>query len=113
VVTRFGTRQSAALLALLALHFPRPLRREDLAERLWPDEDPGATRERLRTALSTVRRALTSSPQTTPPPDKDDAGDASAILIADRVEVRLSEALVVTDVGEFEAALRAAAPRPK
>jgi len=110
VVTRFGTRQSAALLALLALHFPRALRREDLAERLWPDEDPGATRERLRTALSAVRRALVGNPPA--PPDKNAAEDASAILIADRVEVRLSATLVVTDVGEFEAALRAAARAP-
>ena len=55
VITHFETRRTAALLAFLALHPHRAHPREVLAEQLWPDEDPHATRARLRQALSVIR----------------------------------------------------------
>jgi predicted ATPase/DNA-binding SARP family transcriptional activator len=96
-VTHFKTRKTAALLACLALSPHRTHSREELAEQLWPDEDPDATRNRFKQALSTLRRAL----------EPDDVS-AGTLLIADRAEVRLDTSRVVVDVVEFEAALRAA-----
>jgi DNA-binding SARP family transcriptional activator/TolB-like protein len=97
-VTRFETRKTGALLACLALHRGRAVPREVLAEQLWPGEDPDATRPRLRQALAALRRAL--EPPGTP---------AGRVLIADRATVRLDPQTVITDVAEFERALRDAA----
>src|SRR6185436_3640083 len=58
VVSRFPTRKTAALLAYLAYHPQRLHPRESLAELLWPEEDPEATRVRLRTALVALRHLL-------------------------------------------------------
>src|SRR5438105_14754464 len=58
VVTHFETRKAGALLAYLAFYADRGHPREVLAELLWPDEDPDATRARLRQALAALRRAL-------------------------------------------------------
>src|SRR5436305_2190139 len=58
IVTQFDTRKTAALLARLAYYPDRLHSRETLAEALWPEEDPEATRGRLRQALAVLRRAL-------------------------------------------------------
>jgi DNA-binding SARP family transcriptional activator len=97
LVTHFGTRKTAALLAFLAFHTRRSHPRELLAELLWPEEDPSATRVRLRTALVTLRQIL--EPEGVPP---------GTVLLADRASVRLMPEVVRTDVREFEAALREA-----
>src|SRR5438874_235032 len=52
VITRFDTRKVAALLAFLAYHPDRAHPRELVMEILWPEEDPDATRVRLRTVLA-------------------------------------------------------------
>src|SRR5690348_6620829 len=62
VVTHFETRKAGALLAYLAFYADRAHPREVLAELLWPDEDPDATRARLRQALAALRRALEPAP---------------------------------------------------
>jgi DNA-binding SARP family transcriptional activator/transposase-like protein len=98
VLTHFETRKIAALLAWLALHPQRPHPREVVAEQLWPEEDWDATRNRLRQALSSLRRELE-------PPGTPD----HSVLVADRSHVWLNPAAVMTDVAEFEAALQAAA----
>src|SRR5438105_1404695 len=87
VVTHFETRRAASLLAFLACHRDRPHPREVLAEMLWPDEDADATRDRLRQALSALRRAL-----------EPDGTAAGSVLHADRSEVSLAEDAVSTDV---------------
>src|SRR5438067_3087760 len=92
VVTRFETRKTAALLAYLAYHRHRGHPRELLAELLWPEEDPSATRVRLRAALVALRKVLEG---------KDVPG--GAVLLADWTSVRLSPDAVTTDVAEFEA----------
>lgn len=93
---RFETRQAAVLLARLAL-VPRAHPREELMELLWPDEDPDATRTRLRQVLTTLRRTLSSF-----------GPEEAEVLRADRTVVQLDPRLVTTDVGEMEAALRTA-----
>ena len=57
MVTRFETRKTGALLAYLAYFPDRPQPREVLMEILWPEEDPEATRARLRQTLASLRRA--------------------------------------------------------
>jgi DNA-binding SARP family transcriptional activator len=98
-VTRLETRKAAALLASLALPPGRAHSRDALAEHLWPDEDPEATRSRLRQALSSIRRTLAPSA-------------TGSVLLADRSEVRLDPAAVITDVAEFEDFLRLADKAP-
>ena len=68
-----------------------------LAEQLWPKKDTDATRSRLRTALWALRRILE--------PDETPAGN---VLTTDRSGLGLASGAVVTDVSEFEEALRAA-----
>ena len=64
VVTRFRTQNSALLLAHLALsgaggpRRQRALLRDELADQLWPENEPRAGRTSLRHALSLVRRVL-------------------------------------------------------
>src|SRR5262249_21828473 len=96
VVNRFRTRKTAALLAYLAFH-PRSHPREELIERHWPECDPLRARRSLRTALSALRRQL--EPPDIPP---------GSVIQADRTDVALRPAAVITDVALFEAALRAA-----
>ncbi|MEP4194675.1 MAG: BTAD domain-containing putative transcriptional regulator [Aliishimia sp.] len=52
------------LLGCLALHaYGTPLRRERLAEMLWPGIDPDLSRRRLRTGLWRLRKAMGSTHQ--------------------------------------------------
>src|SRR5262249_10345975 len=107
-ITHFETRKTAALLAYLAYHLHRSHPREVLAEMLWPEEDPDATRVRLRQALAALRRALYPLP---PPGSDRGAGDVSCggdVLIADRADVRLDPGSITTDVVEFELVVRQA-----
>jgi DNA-binding SARP family transcriptional activator len=94
-VTHFETRKTGALLCCLALSPERARAREMLAEQLWPDEDWDATRNRLRQALSALRREL-EPPEVT----------SGSVLIADRNDVRLAAGSVVIDTAQFETALR-------
>src|SRR5690349_6028661 len=100
-ITHFETRRVAARLAYLALYPERTHSREVVMERLWPEEDPEATRVRLRTVLASLRRVL-EPPGTA----------AGSVLIADRVTVQLRPAAVAVDVAEFDTALRGAASAP-
>jgi DNA-binding SARP family transcriptional activator len=92
---QFDTRQTAGLLAYLAFYRQRPHSRELLADRLWPEEDSAATRSRLRTTLWALRRIL--EPEGVP---------SGSVLVADRTEIQLVRDWVVTDVEQFEAAMR-------
>jgi DNA-binding SARP family transcriptional activator len=86
VVSQFETRKTSTVLARLALLPNRDHPREELVELLWPDEDPDATRPRLRQALAVLRRVL--EPEGVP---------GGSVLIADRSNVRLnSEAAQLT-----------------
>lgn len=57
-ITQFRTQRSALLLARLA-HTPERFHaREELAEWLWPEEEPALQRQRLRGELSEIRTSL-------------------------------------------------------
>ncbi|HEY3782076.1 MAG TPA: BTAD domain-containing putative transcriptional regulator [Fimbriimonadaceae bacterium] len=92
LVTRFRTRRVGLLLAYLALTRNRMHHREEVAELLWPDQDPEATARNLRQALFTLRRALE-------PPTLGVEG----ILMARQSTLQMNSELVTTDVSEFEA----------
>jgi hypothetical protein len=107
VITHVETRKTAALLAYLAYYPQRIHPREVLTEILWPEDDPEATRARLRQALAALRRAV--DPRGPPAPRPlGDALSARSLLITDRAGVRLDAGAVTTDVSEFEKHLRLA-----
>src|SRR6476661_8225889 len=58
IITRFRSRQTGALLAYLAFYVQRSHPRELLMELIWPGEALEAARDRLRVALSSLRRQL-------------------------------------------------------
>src|SRR5579859_952174 len=91
-ISHFQTRKTAALLAFLAYHLHQAHPRELLIELLWPDCTPDAGRNRLSTALSTLRREL-------------ETPEGPGIFLADRFHVQLDPAVVTTDVLEFETLL--------
>src|SRR6187549_2959263 len=79
VMTRFRTRKFGLLLAYLAFYLHRSHPRDELIEMLWPECVPEVGRDRLSTALSSLRR------QFEPP-----GVPAGAVIIADRFSVRLN-----------------------
>lgn len=95
IVARFRTQKEAALFAYLAYYPQRPHLREQLTEMLWPDVEPVTGRNRLKQTLATLRRQLE-------PPGV----ESNAVLIADRLHVRLNPAAFTTDARDFEDALR-------
>src|SRR5216684_2607789 len=96
VISRFRTRKAGALLAYLAYHSHRSHSREQLIELLWPKSRPAVGRTNLRSELTSLRRQL--EPPGVP---------AGAVLLASRATIRLNPAACVTDVAQFEAALKA------
>ena len=96
-VRRFRSQRVAALLAYLCLHLGRDCPREELAEALWPDEDPQVTSNRLRFSLSSLRHQLELPGMT-----------SGSVLDASRPGyVRLQRERVWCDVIAFEEALQA------
>jgi predicted ATPase len=93
VITQFGSRKVAALLARLALFPKRAQGREELIDLLWPDADLDTGRNRLRQALFALRRLLE-------PPG------AAEVLVVDRSSVRLNAACFTCDASDFEACVR-------
>src|SRR5437016_14252257 len=79
VVSRFRSHQTGGLLAYLAFYQRRAHPREELIERLWPECDPEAGRNRFRVGLSALRRQLEAP-----------GVPAGAVLRADREERRVS-----------------------
>lgn len=64
-LTRFESKRAVALLAYLILHADLPQPREVLVDRIWPEADLTAGRNRLKQALSSLRRQL-EPPGTSP-----------------------------------------------
>ena len=52
------SKKARDLLKMLAARRGKPVSRDQVIEGLWPDEDPGATGNRLSVALSTLRSVL-------------------------------------------------------
>src|SRR5690349_1764281 len=95
-ITRFRTQKTGSLFAYLAFYCKRSHPREELTELFWPDDDLEARSNSFRVALNSLRRQLEPS-----------EGLAGTVLLADRASVALNTALCLTDVSEFEAALKA------
>ena len=92
-------QQPNALLAYLALHFQRSHTREELNERLWPEEDAGeAVQRKMRRSLHLLRQRFEQPPL-----------DQANLLRITRQTIGLDPNLVSTDVQEFKDALSAAA----
>ncbi len=96
-LTRFRTQKTAALLAYLVYFAQRSHSREELAEKLWADQEKNAARNSLRVALASLRSQL--EPPGTP---------SGSVLITDRTFLRLNPESILSDVTEFEAALHTA-----
>jgi len=94
-VTRFRTRKTALLLAVLASHRDRIFPRDELSDLLWPDDTLESGRNGLRIALSSLRRIL-EPPGTL----------FGAVLHADRSSVKLNGEAFSTDVEDFERTAR-------
>ena len=94
-ITHFRTRQTAMLLSCLSYPAGRSRGREELADRLWPEEGSGSSRAKLRVALSSLRRQME-------PPGM----PAGSVLMADRNSICLRSGSCTTDVAAFQSALR-------
>lgn len=71
-ITWFETKKECALLVYLAAEVGQPLRRDALAEMLWPDRPEGAARANLRHAIYNLRtllgdRSRDNTPDEAPP----------------------------------------------
>src|SRR3954454_18404231 len=91
-------RRGKSLVKLLALAPERHLHREQIAETLWPDRDPGSAANNLRQVIFVARRAL----------DAADDGGSGYLTLRDDVLALGDEHPVEIDVDEFEAAADAA-----
>ena len=90
-LSHWPTRAVAALLARLALEPDRVHPREELIELLWPGVELATGRNRLRQALSTLKRLL-EPPELKAPP----------VLLADRLGVRVRPGALDSDVARFQ-----------
>ena len=97
-VDRFRTRKGAEMLAALALQPNGRLSREELLDRLWPDDEPEAGRNRLRVELAALRRQFQTGVESSAP-----------LIEADRLTIRLIPQAFRTDTAEFERGLTQAA----
>jgi len=82
------SKKARDVLKMLIAARGRPLHREVLMDRLWPDEDPGSASNRLSVALSTVRSVL----------DPARAHAADHYLVSDRDTVALAVDKLPIDV---------------
>jgi len=82
-IATFPTLRSAKLLVLLGLSRSGKIRREALADLLWPDDYYDATKLRLRQEIHRLRKAL---------------GPADEVLTADLAQVGLDRSEIETDL---------------
>jgi len=80
-----GRRRALALLAQLAVASPRGVSRAKLVHRLWPDSDEEKARNVLAQTIHKLKRDV-----------------AGAEIISGSAELRLDDALISSDVAEFE-----------
>src|SRR5260370_26495982 len=90
LITRFQTRKTGALLAYLAFYCQRAHPRELLIDILWPEDDIDSARQKLRLALTSLRRQL-EPPGVSP----------GTVIMAGRATVHLNPAAVTTDQTQF------------
>ncbi|MBS1712746.1 MAG: winged helix-turn-helix domain-containing protein [Armatimonadetes bacterium] len=93
-IVRFESKRAVALLAYLTLHPQTRHPREVLVDRIWPEADLDAGRNRLKQALSSLRRQL-EPPWLGP----------GVVIDADRSHIGLRAGSFECDVAEFKEAL--------
>lgn len=94
-VAAWPRRSARGLLLLLLLRAGQPLLREELMDRLWPDQSPRNAANSLRVALHDLRRSLAAGLPAEPP-----------YVVAAAGFVSLSRSLVRTDWWDLEEILR-------
>ncbi len=90
----WGRRKSKTLLKLLALTPNREMHREQLAELLWPEAEPGVAQNNLHKTIHAARRALQ-------PDLKEGRGSLYLSNIEDRLALTAPSTLWI-DAAEFE-----------
>ena len=85
------SRVAREIVGMLAANRGRPLHREIVIERLWPDEDPAKAGNRLSVALSTIRGVF----------DPDRSHRADHYLVAARESLTLDLDHVEVDIESF------------
>ena len=93
----FGTAKASALFSYLASRTPAFSSRAELAEMLWPDQEPVKARNSLSSALTIIRQAL-----------REPSSTAIQVTEGDRRSIRLRPELFNTDVAAFERAVKQA-----
>ncbi|MDA0243996.1 MAG: BTAD domain-containing putative transcriptional regulator [Chloroflexi bacterium] len=99
---RLPTDKTRALLAYLTLHPDTPLRREALANLLWPDQPEELARQNLRKTIGRLKQAL----------DEAEPNLAEAVLAITRESIALRGAHTTADVLTFRAHLAAVRSHP-
>jgi ATP/maltotriose-dependent transcriptional regulator MalT/DNA-binding SARP family transcriptional activator len=108
--TAWQSRKARDLVKVLTVRRGQPMHREELAELLWPDEDPSRVGARLSVALSTARAVL--DPGKALPSDAFLASDGTTMWLArehtwvdvDGFLFDAEEALALDDAGDPAAA---------
>lgn len=87
-LTKFSTKHTAGLLAMLARAYPAQVTREAAAACLWGDGDRQVLRNRLSQAVSTLRRMTGSG--------------SDRIIVGGHFALRIEAGKATVDVAEFE-----------
>ena len=85
------SRVAREIVGMMLANRGRPLHREVIQERLWPDDDPGRSGNRLSVALSTIRHVF----------DPDRAYPSDHYVTGDRESVSLNLANIDVDYETF------------
>jgi DNA-binding SARP family transcriptional activator len=85
------SRKARDLLRILVARRARVVPRDELAELLWPEDDPTRTGHRLSVLLSLVRSVL----------DPDRSAAADQYIVADKTGIALDPSRIRIDVEEF------------
>jgi len=94
---RLSRQQTGTLFAYLALYLNHAHSRESLAALIWPDDSADEANHKLRQALYVLRRQLGAQ-----------QAASDDLFLTSRTTIQLNAACIVTDVCQFEHAVRAA-----
>ncbi len=90
-----SSKRASSLLAYLAFRNGNAINRDELTEAIWPNDDPEATRARLRTTLTLLGKLIDTGSE-----------EQRNIIQADRLTVTLDAEQCTTDVDNYFALLR-------
>jgi DNA-binding SARP family transcriptional activator len=94
-ITKFGSINAQGILIYLALQAERPVSREVLAARFWPEEPDSRARANLRQTLHQLRKLLGDTNQ-----------EGDPFLLITRYDVQLNpQSDTLVDVQQFRAAI--------